>query len=103
MPLTIVANLHKIWVPTYLQKICSAINNLPLDFHISQTQKAEEFEVSQVAKAHMCRIKPKILHRWMVLAVSQAVLVHETLPPIRLLCLKGLTGICLGGLKDLDL
>jgi hypothetical protein len=35
-------NIYNIWISTYLKRICSVINNLPLDFKVSQQSEVGE-------------------------------------------------------------
>jgi hypothetical protein len=45
-------NVYDIWMPTYLKRIYLVIDDLPLDFKVSQQSKAGESRLSQGLKSH---------------------------------------------------
>jgi hypothetical protein len=45
-------SVYNIWMPTHLKKICSVINDLPLDFKVSQQSEAGESGLSQGLESH---------------------------------------------------
>jgi hypothetical protein len=45
-------NVYDIWMPTQLKRICSVIDDLPLDFKVSQQSEAGESGLSQGLESH---------------------------------------------------
>ena len=45
-------NVYDIWMPTHLNRICSAINDLPLDFKALLQSEAGESGLSQGLESH---------------------------------------------------
>ncbi|KAH8760016.1 hypothetical protein BGZ57DRAFT_944192 [Hyaloscypha finlandica] len=45
-------NVYDIWMPTQLKRICSVINDLPLDFKVSQQSEAGQSGLSQGLESH---------------------------------------------------
>jgi hypothetical protein len=45
-------NVYDIWMPTHLKRICSVIDDLPLDFKVSQQSEAGESGLSQGLESH---------------------------------------------------
>lgn len=45
-------NVYDIWMPTYLERICSVIDDLPLDFKFLQQSEAGESGLSQGLESH---------------------------------------------------
>ena len=45
-------NVYDIWMPTHLKRICSAIDDLPLDFKVSQQSEAGESGLLQGLESH---------------------------------------------------
>ena len=45
-------SVYNIWMPTHFKRICSVIDDLPLDFKVSQQSEAEESGISQGLESH---------------------------------------------------
>jgi hypothetical protein len=45
-------SVYHIWMPTHLKRICSVIDDLPLDFKVSQRSEAGESGLSQGLESH---------------------------------------------------
>lgn len=45
-------NVYDIWMPTHLKRICSVIDDLPLNFKVSQQSEAGESGLSQGLESH---------------------------------------------------